>query len=283
MMLKVITAFLLAFRIVDGNDSIACSNSINEFYLIDTSVSPSIITDLTYVVDLADSSTCSFNIEASLANSPAGCEATTVKCVKFFLDGDEVHKTNSAPFIYVDDVVGTHTLKACTYSDHACTMDEGGCKEMDIEFLGCEHHPSAGTSAMERRAQCTPSEITGFELVDTESPYRPVVTPFTPPYINLLDFPTCALNIYAIVAEGTCDVPVGCVKLTLGSQVRKELFEPYALYGNTGRFIRSGKPALGAQLLEACTYTDDKCTKGKAGCLSVDVFINDCVDMSMPM
>lgn len=281
-MLKVITILLLAFRIVDGNDSIACSNDIVKFNLIDTSVSPAIITDFTSIVDLADSSTCSFNIEASLLDSPAGCEASTTKCVKFFLDGVEVHTTNSAPFTYADDVVGTYTLKACTYSDDACTINEGGCKEMDVEFLGCEL-PSKVVSAIERRTDhCKPNEVTGFELVDTESPYFPVVTPFTPPYIDLLDFPTCALNIYATVAKGTCGAPVKCVKLTLGDQVRKEVAVPYALFGNTGRFIRSGKPELGAQTLTACTYTDKKCTKGKAGCLSVDVFVKDCVAMSMP-
>ena len=281
MMHKVVTLLLLAFRIVDGNNGIACSNDINEFNLIDTSVSPAIMTDLTSTVDLADSPTCSFHIEASLVEPPAGCESSTVKCVKFFLDGVEVHKANSAPFTYADDVVGTYTLKACTYSDDACTMDESGCKEMDIEFLGCDS-PSKEASATERRAsKCTPSEVTGFQLVDTESPYFPVVTPFTPPYIDLLDFPTCALNIYALVTEGTCGV--GCVKLTLGDQVRKEVSVPYALFGNTGRFIRSGKPELGAQTLTACTYTDDKCKKGVSGCLSVDVFVKDCVAMSMPM
>ena len=281
MILTTITILFFAFRIADGSASIACSVDIEEFNLIDTSVSPSIVTDLTSTVDLSDSSTCSFNIEASLSDSPDGCETKAVKCVKFFLDGVEVHKDNSAPFMYEDDVVGTHTLKACTYSDDACTMDESGCKETNIEFLDCDRSGD-GTSAFERRAQsCTASKVTSFKLVNTESPYFPVVTTFTPPIINLLDFPTCALNIYATVSKGTCGPPVKCVKLTLGGQVRKEVSVPYALYGNTGRFIRSGKPDLGAQTLTACTYTDDKCKKGKAGCLSLDVYVKDCVAMSM--
>ena len=133
-----------------------------------------------------------------------------------------------------------------------------------------------------RDLQCMDSKVTGFQLVDTESPYRPVVTSFTPPYIDLLDFPTCALNIYALVKDGSCGAPA-CVKLTLADQVRKEVEAPYALYGNTGRFIRSGKPALGAQTLTACAYTDAKCTVGMHGCLSVDVMIKDCIAMSMSM
>ena len=280
MMLQAITILLFAFRNVNGSGKIACSNDIEEFNLIDTSVSPNIVTDLSSTVDLSASSTCSFNIEASLGVSPNACETKPVKCVKFFLDGVEVHKANTAPFTYEDNVVGTYNLKACTYSDNACTMDESGCKEMNIEFLDCDHL-SHEMSAIERQAQyCTESEVTGFDLVDTESPYFPVVTPFAPPIIDLLDFPTCALNIYALITEGTCGPPA-CVKLTLAGQVRKELFEPYALYGNTGRFIRSGKPALGAQTLTACTYTDTKCTEGMAGCSAVDVFVKDCVAMSM--
>ena len=133
-------------------------------------------------------------------------------------------------------------------------------------------------------ASCNVNEVTGFELVDTESPYHPVVTSFTPPVIDLLAFPTCALNIYATVSENTCGTkPIKCVKLTLGDQVRKEVETPYALYGNTNRFIRSGKPVLGAQTLEACTYTDEDCKGGKSGCLAVDVYVKDCVSMSMSM
>jgi hypothetical protein len=284
MMMKVLTtALIFAFRIVNGNASIVCTNGIKAFNVIDTSISPSIAIDLTSTVDLSDSPTCSFNIEASLADVSEGCETAAVKCVKFFLDGMEVQSADSAPFTYTHDVGGTYTLKACTYSDVACTMDESGCNEMEVEFLACDR-PNQGTStttSMERRAQaCTPSQVTSFDLVDTESPYFPVITPFIPPIIDLLDFPTCAINMYAVVTEGTCGPPA-CVKLTLGGQVRKELFVPYALYGNTGRFIRSGKPDLGAQTLTACTYTDTKCTKGMAGCLSVDVFVKDCIAMSM--
>ena len=75
--------------------------------------------------------------------------------------------------------------------------------------------------------------------------------------------------------------PVKYVKLTFGGQVRKEIATPCALYGNTDQFIRSGKPSLGAQTLKACTYTDEACTKGESGCLEVDVFVKDCISMSM--
>ena len=94
--------------------------------------------------------------------------------------------------------------------------------------------------------------------------------------------PTCSLNIFATVKENTCgDAPVKCVKLSLGSDDRRELHPPYALYSNTGRFIRSGKPDLGSQTLKACTYTNESCTEGESGCLEVDVFVKDCISMSM--
>ena len=283
MKLHTVATVILAFRVMNGN---ACSSSIDEFNLIDTSVSPSIVTELTSTVDLSDSPTCSFSIEAPVSSSTDAffCEEKPVKCVKFFMDGVEVHKTNAAPFTYSDDVVGFHNLKACTYSDDECSKDESGCKEMDVEFLGCDH-PSIETSVVARELTgCKSGKVTGFQLVDTESPYRPVVQPFTPPLINLLDFPTCALNIYAIYTPGqTCTTPPACVKLTLGDQVRNEEEVPYALFGNTGRFIRSGKPALGAQTLTACAYTDEKCSKGKHGCLSYDVDIIDCVPTAAPV
>ena len=261
---------------------------IEDFSVIDTSVTPAIFTDLTPTVDLLDFSTCTLNIDATVKSTPANCDEKTAKCVKFFVDGVEVRKEKFAPYtLYGDETggainavkppIGTHTIKACTYSDKACTKDESGCKEMEVDFLDCDR-PTAAPVACD-----SVNEVTGFELVDTESPYRPVVTPFTPPIIDLLDFPTCALNIYATVSENTCGTaPIKCVKLTLGNQVRKELFAPYALYGNTGRFIRSGKPLLGAQTLKACTYTDEACTQGESGCMDVDVFVQDCVSMSMP-
>ena len=284
-MLKTITTLLCAIHIVDAS---GCANEIAEFNLIETLVSPSISTALSPTVDFSDSPTCSFNIEASLAavSTNDECEAKPVKCVKFFMNGAEVHRTNAAPFIYSDNVVGIHNLKACTYSDDECSMDESGCKEMEVEFLGCDR-PNNKTSTIERQLpllKCRKSEITGFQLVDAESPYRPDVQKFQPPVIDLLDYPTCALNIFAVVKKGSCGAPPpACVKLTLGDQVRKEVAAPYALYGNTGRFIRSGKPELGAQTLTACAYTDKKCTRGKHGCLSVNVMVKDCISMSMSM
>jgi hypothetical protein len=288
-MYKANAILLLALPLVAGTGTILCTDKqIVDFNLVDTSVSPPIFTELTPTVDLLDFPTCTLNIDAVLQTTPPNCDIKEVQCIQFFLDGVLVRKEKIAPYLLYGDVpgvsinsrkppLGVHTIKACTYTDKACTKDESGCKEVEVDFLDCDRPTSAPVPT------CTSiNEVTGFELVDAESPYRPVITPFTPPIIDLLDFPTCALNIFATVSENTCgDAPVKCVKLTLGSQVRKEKFTPYALFGNTGRFIRSGKPALGAQTLKACTYTDDACTEGESGCLEVDVFVKDCVSMSM--
>ncbi len=147
---------------------------------------------------------------------------------------------------------------------------------MRVKFLDCGRPTVAPVDSCHGV-----NRVTGFELVDTESPYHPVITPFTPPVIDLTEFPSCALNIYATVQENKC-APIKCVKLSLGDQVKAQKITPYALYGNTGRFIRSGKPALGAQTLKACTYTDDTCTQGRSGCLEVDVFVKDCVGTNPP-
>ena len=287
-MYKIIATLIATLPVVAATGTIVCTNEIVDFNVIDTSVSPPIFTDLTPTVDLLDFPTCALNIEATTKSTPSNCDEQTAKCIKFFLDGVEVRKEKFAPFtMYGDEQggainsrkppIGIHTVKACTYSDKACTINESGCKEMEIDFLDCDRPTAAPVESCD-----SVNEVTGFELVDTESPYRPVITPFTPPVIDLLEFPTCALNIFATVKENTCGAaPIKCVKLTLAGQVRKEKFSPYALYGNTGRFIRSGKPALGAQTLKACTYTDEACTQGESGCLAVDVFVKDCISMSM--
>ena len=291
-------ALAMSLPFVTGTGTISCSNEIVDFNLIDTSASPPIFTELTPVVDLSDFPTCKMNIEATIASTPSNCDQMTAKCVQFFLDDVLIRKEKFAPYTYFGDItggaisarkpkIGTHTLKACTYSDKACTKNEMGCKEMTVDFLDCNRPTTDRPSAAPVPAAPVPAcpsvnEVTGFELVDAESPYRPVVSPFTPPMIDLLDFPSCALNIFASVKENTCGyAPIKCVKLSLGSQQRKEMFAPYALFSNTGRFIRSGKPQLGQQTLKACTYTDESCTAGESGCLDVDVFVKDCISMSM--
>jgi hypothetical protein len=321
--LRAATALAMSLPFVTSTGTIVCTNEVVDFNLIDTSVSSPIFTELTPVVDLSDFPTCKLNIEATVASVPSNCDERTVKCVKFFLDDVMIRKEKFAPYTYFGDIpgsvikegkppLGTHTLKACTYSDKACTKHEMGCKEMSVEFLDCDratnsptdaptNGPTVGptdaptngtTDSPTERPTAAPipterdcsveNEVTGFELVDAESPYRPVISPFSPPIIDLLEFPTCALNIFANVRDNTCGgAPIKCVSLSLGGQYRKEVLEPYALYGNTGRFIRSGKPQLGAQTLRACTYTDDRCTEGESGCLEVDVFVKDCISMSM--
>ena len=292
-MYKIIAFLIIALPTAAATGTIVCTNGIVDFNVIDTSVSPPIFTDVTPTVDLSAFPTCALNIEATIASTPSNCDEQTAKCVKFFLDDVEIRKEKFAPFtLYGDEIggainskkppLGIHTLKACTYSDKACTKNESGCKEMDVDFLDCDASPVAAPTGTPVDSCDSVNEVTGFELVDAESPYRPVITPFTPPIIDLLDFPTCALNIFATVSENTCGAtPIKCVKLTLGGQVRNEKFTPYALYGNTGRFIRAGKPSLGAQALKACTYTDEACTQGESGCLEMDVFVKDCISMSM--
>lgn len=336
---RAIATLVLSLPLVTGTGTIICSNEVVDFNLIDTSVSPPIFTELTPVVDLLDFPTCKLNVEAAVASSPTNCDERTAKCVKFFLDGVPIRKEKFAPFTYYGDIrggainagkppIGFHKLKACTYSDKACTKNEMGCREIDVNFLDCERSTDSPTDSPIKTVTASPTdspittvtasptgspiktvtasptdspidrptsapvptesdcssvnEVVGFELVDAESPYRPIISPFSPPMIDLLEFPTCALNIFATVNENTCgNAPIKCVKLSLGSQQRKESFSPYALYSNTGRFIRSGTPRLGAQSLKACTYTDESCTQGESGCLAVDVFVKDCISMSM--
>ena len=141
---------------------IVCSTEIDVFNVIDTSVSPPIFTDLTPTVDLFDFPTCALNIEATIANDDTSF-CPTAKCVKFFLDDVEVRKEKFAPFTLYGDVIGgtinsrkpplgIHTLKACTYSDSACTKDESGCKEMEVNFLDCDQPPVAAPTAKDRKS-----------------------------------------------------------------------------------------------------------------------------------
>jgi hypothetical protein len=131
--------------------------------------------------------------------------------------------------------------------------------------------------------KCT-NKIKKFQLVDAENPKKPVVTSFTPPMIDLLDFPTCELNIFAVGKNNTCGLPpIKCVRLWLGSTTRRERVSPFSLFGDrSGRVVYDRKPELGPNKLRACTYTDKDCKKGQQGCLTVDVLVKDCIPMSMP-
>ena len=282
-MYKIIITLLLTLPIVNVSGSIACSNKIVDFNVIDSSVSPPIFTDLASTVDLSEFSTCALNIEATVKSSPFNCNEQTTKCVKFFLDKVEIKQERFAPYtLYgnenADDFysrkppLGTHSLMACTYSNKECTKNKSGCKTMNVTFLDCNRPTAAPTDLCN-----SVNEVTGFTLVNTANPYQPVKTPFIAPVIDLMTFPTCALNIYATVSSNKCKhAPIKCVQLTLGGQKINENFPPYALYGNNGRFIRSGKPELGEQTLKACTYTDTACAKGRSGCLEVDVQVKNC-------
>jgi hypothetical protein len=314
-MFKIAFALLLTLPLVAATGTIVCTNEIVDFSLVDPSVTPAIVTDLTSVVDLDDFPTCKLNIEAITTSYPGNCDEGTIKCVKFFLDDVAIQREKFAPFLLYGDRDGTicsekpplgkTKVKACTYTDKRCEKGMQGCKEVEVDFEDCGGvEPSVPTPAPESINTpfptaygtigtfeptvdvCTDNnEVLGFELVDATSPLKPIVTPFTPPIIDLLDFPTCELNIFAVAKNNTCgSPPIACVRLSLGSQVKTEEFLPYALYGDRiiyGGGVRDGKPELGANTLKACTYTDADCQTGEQGCLEVDVFVKDCIPMSM--
>jgi hypothetical protein len=219
--------------------------------------------------------------------------------------------------------LGMTKVKACTYTDKRCEFGMQGCKEVEVDFKDCDgikapvaapvKAPVAAPVEAPVKAPVEPpveapveapvkapvkapveppvdvctdgNEVLSFELVDASLPRKPIVTPFTPPMIDLLDFPNCELNIFAVAKNNTCGAPpIKCVRLSLGSQVKREEFVPYALYGDRiiyGGGVRDGKPELGANTLKACTYTDANCQTGEQGCLEVDVFVKDCIPMSM--
>ena len=100
---------------------------------------------------------------------------------------------------------GRHIIKATPYTSDSCrgtagktlsldftvvngTINESGCKETDAGFLDCDQPTAAPNVTCD-----SVNEVTSFNLVDTESPYRPVVIPFTPPVIDLSKFPTARL------------------------------------------------------------------------------------------
>jgi hypothetical protein len=183
--------------------------------------------------------------------------------------------------------IGKTKLKACTYTDKRCSIGEQGCQTVTVDFLDCDGPtspivapvPAPVEAPVAEPTSCdNGNEIVGFELVDAENPKAPIITPFKPPMINLLDFPTCELNIFAIGKNNTCgNPPIACVRVSLGSSVRRERFVPYALFGDrTGWIVYDRKPELGPNTLKACTYTDRNCREGEQGCLEVDVNVEDC-------
>jgi hypothetical protein len=135
--------------------------------------------------------------------------------------------------------IGTVSLKACTYTNRICTLGEQGCKTVDVTFLDCDRPTAAPVKACEAENQ-----IVGFELVDVDNPKVPIFTPFVPPTIDLLDFPKCELSVLAVSKNNTCgNPPIQCVKLSLGTHVKKERNVPYSLYGGRKR-LRDEKPDL---------------------------------------
>jgi hypothetical protein len=318
------SVLFLALPLVAATGTIQClNNRIHDFELVDTSVTPPILTDLTPVVDLSDFPTCTLNIQANVRSTPSNCDEGTIKCVKFFLDDEIVNKEKFPPFTLFGDVpgesiksvkppIGTTTIKACTYTDKRCSIGEQGCMSMTVDFLDCNSPITPVVAPVEAPVVApveapvepivdTPveapveapvaeptscnngNEIVGFELVDAENPRAPIVMSFSPPIINLMDFPTCELNIFAVGRNNTCgNPPIACVRVSLGSSVRRERYTPYALFGDrTGRIVYDRKPELGQNTLKACTYTDRDCRVDEQGCLEVDVNVQDCMSMSM--
>jgi hypothetical protein len=151
MMINTISTFVVTLLLVTATatSTIVCNNSIVGFNVIDPSVTPPSVRKLSRIVDLSSFATCALNIEAILLIMPKKCsQKTSAKCVQFFLDDVIVNKEKFIPFMYFKDMkngtisqrkppIGTHTIKACTYSDKACTKDESGCKEIKVEFLDC--------------------------------------------------------------------------------------------------------------------------------------------------
>jgi hypothetical protein len=287
-MFKTIVTFFVTLSVGAVNGSNVCSNEIAAFKVLDVSVSPPIVRELTSVVDLSDYATCTIDIEATVSSSPAGCDSKTIKCVTFFINGAVVRKEKVAPFTYFGNMprssikgskppIGKHTLKACTYSDKACTKDESGCKEVDVEVIDCDKPTAAPV------LDSSINKVVGFEVVNITGPNHTVITPFTPPIIDLSEFPSCSLNIIATVNQNTIGgAPIKCVEMMLGNHTRMEKIAPYALYGNAKQVFQSGQPKLGAQTLKACTYTDKACTQGESGCLEVAVLVKNCNTTTIP-
>jgi hypothetical protein len=160
-----------------------CNNSIVDFNTLDLTISPPIVRGLTPLVDLLDFPSCALNIEAILVSKPKGCNTKTAKCVQFFLDGVLVNKEKFTPFTYFKNrsngtisqrkpPIGNHTIKACTYSDKACTKDEGGCKETKVQLLDCNRP--------------TPSPTKPPLKFPTKTPVKaPATPPIKPPVPNL--------------------------------------------------------------------------------------------------
>jgi hypothetical protein len=153
-MLNIIATLVVFLPFVAGTGTITCNNSIVDFNVLHLSTSPPIVTDLTPVVDLLDFPSCTLNIEAILSSTPSGCDKRIVKCVQYFLDGALVNKEKFTPYTFFKNTkngtisqrkppIGKHTIKACTYSDKACTKDEGGCKEIKVEFLDCDRQTTS--------------------------------------------------------------------------------------------------------------------------------------------
>jgi hypothetical protein len=284
-----LASFLTSLLAGTNSRDNVCINTVTDFELIDASVRPPIITDLTEVVDLLDFPTCQLSVQAIVTSEPEGCNRGEVECVKFFLDGVEAKKERNAPYSLYGNAassgsfstekppIGTVTLKACTYTNRQCTLGEQGCKTVDVTFLDCDRPTAAPVKACEAENQ-----ILGFDLVDAFKPKAPIITPFIPPTIDLLNFPKCELSILAVGKNNTCgNPPIKCVKMSLGTHVKKERFAPYSLYGNRGVVVRDEKPDLGPNTLRACTYTDKQCREGEQGCLEVDVYVKDCIPTSM--
>jgi hypothetical protein len=288
-MSKFVAALVLATLLVGVNSStVKCTNRIKKFETIDTSVKPPIIKDITPVVDLLDFPTCKLNVQAVVETTPSNCNQKPVQCVKFFLNGTLVQTERVAPYTLFGDIpgkstkskkppIGPITLKACMYTNSDCETGRAGCKTVKVNFKDCKGPPPPPPCK-------SVNEIVSFALVDAENPKKPVVTPFTPPVIDLLDFPTCELNIFAVGKNNTCGLPpIGCVQLSMGSAIRRERVVPYSLFGDrTGRVVYDRKPELGPNKLQACTYTDTDCKVGQQGCLTVEVLVKDCIPMSMP-
>ena len=128
-----------------------CVNKVESFALVDASKNPATTTALVEQtpgptnIYLGSFSTCELNIVAVTSSTPAGCNQGQIMCVKLQL-GNDVRKERAAPYALYGDVGGNYysktprggvqTLKACTYTDSECKMNESGCKEFKVDVDG---------------------------------------------------------------------------------------------------------------------------------------------------
>jgi hypothetical protein len=280
---------------------------VTGFQLVDTSTSPNdtITTFVPPIIDLNEFPTCELSVIAVTESLPMGCVQGAIRCVTMAL-GTDNRTEYFPPYTLYSDVgsiirdkkppIGYQTLKACAYSDRACTQD-ASCIEIEVQVLDCVPPtvspvvspvvvtaPSPAAVAVPSSSPvvlanvtCT-NNVTGFQLVDAST--RPeLLIDFVPPFIDLNTFPKCEISVIAVTAStplGCTDNTIACVRMDLGRSRRFEYFVPYTMYSDVPNGpIADRKPRLGVQTMRACAYTNSECTADET-CLEYEVEVLDC-------